>query len=398
MPKYFSLLVVTIAALTHQAQADPKISLAAGDRLIIDVVGFSDLSGDYAVRSGDILKLSNGIEISTKGMSVEEFEASAAKSLSARFGGNPAFVVRSVTWRPVYVYGEVATPSAIPFAPGLTPIKAVVLVGGFRSAPSNDLSAFLANENANRDLSTAGITVETLLAREARLTAAQTGADSVEFPAALAVRQREPEIADLIETEKDVFASWRQRLAASEASFAARADNYTFQLQALEENRSNLKAAEKLAAQEVAASESLSKQGLQILSRLNDAKRDRLNSLAQISANLALEADAKAKLEEVRQALAEAGLRSRGEISAELTQVREAIRLARGQLRSSAAIASETGGVTSGALAIGRDGEGARFDVVRDGADLSLTKDGFLMPGDVLRVSASAPAQSGSSQ
>jgi polysaccharide biosynthesis/export protein ExoF len=383
---FYLLLVLIWVSQSSQAAEFPAALLGVGDRLTIDVVGFSDLSGDYAVRDRDVLKLSNGIEISTAGKSVEEFEAAAGKTLAERFGGNPVVVVRSVTWRPVFVYGNVRASAAIPFAPGLTPIKAVVLAGGFKTVPSDDLSTLLANENSNRDLVSAGIALEALLAKEARLIAISQSSARVDFPETLTVSEKDPDITKLLESEKVIFAATRQQAASDKASFLARLKNYQNQLQSLDDNRARLEEANKLAEQELKASEILSKQGLQNLSRLNDAKRDRLMTLAQLSGNQALVFEVRANAEEIRRALEEVDLGNRSQTSLELTQTREAIRQTQEKVRSSRVIANETGGISDSALVPGSEGKGVIFEIVRDGAHLSLAENDFLMPSDVVHV------------
>lgn len=119
---------------TQQANQDAgeQYRLNAGDKIRLTVFDEPNLTGEYELgRSGELaLPLLNRIDAS--GLSASALSERIAAGLSqGGFVLDPRVAVEILSYRPVYVLGEVENPGEYPFAGDLSFLQAIAKAGGF---------------------------------------------------------------------------------------------------------------------------------------------------------------------------------------------------------------------------------------------------------------------------
>lgn len=106
--------------------------LGTGDVLRITVFGQTQLSTNYFVNPQGMIAvpLLGDVPASNR-TSAELGDEIAADLRRRRLVVDPSVSVDIITYRPIYVLGEVTKPGAYPYQPGLTTLSAVALAGGF---------------------------------------------------------------------------------------------------------------------------------------------------------------------------------------------------------------------------------------------------------------------------
>jgi polysaccharide export outer membrane protein len=121
--------------------------LQPGDRLRIAVAGLPELSAEVLVDADGLVRIPMIGDVPAQGRSVDDVRADARAlaegKVQKRYSADGAALfiaisgedvaVSVLTRRPVYVTGDVASPGAVPYSPGLT-VRAAVAVAGGRSA------------------------------------------------------------------------------------------------------------------------------------------------------------------------------------------------------------------------------------------------------------------------
>lgn len=114
------------------ATAEPgEYRLGPGDRMRIIVFGQEQLTGEFTVDGGGAVAFPLIGEIPAKGATARDLESRIAKSLSAGYVKDPRVSVEVLTFRPIYIIGEVNKPGQYPYANGMTVVTAVALAGGY---------------------------------------------------------------------------------------------------------------------------------------------------------------------------------------------------------------------------------------------------------------------------
>lgn len=136
------LLVAFCAAGQPRPEAPPpslvsNYKLATGDVISIKVFGEEDLSREK-IRLTDAGTLFYPVlgEIQVLGKTVGEIEKLIADGLRGRYLVNPRVTVSIDDYRKYFVSGQVGSPGAFPYQPGLTVAKAVAIAGGFKERAS----------------------------------------------------------------------------------------------------------------------------------------------------------------------------------------------------------------------------------------------------------------------
>jgi polysaccharide export outer membrane protein len=112
--------------------SDDDYRLGAEDKVKVTVYGEPDLSGEFVVDSSGVLAAPYIGQIQVKGMTVREFErAYAAKLKEAEIMRDPRVTAEVVSFRPIYVLGEVKKPGQYAYVSGMTVQKAVALAEGY---------------------------------------------------------------------------------------------------------------------------------------------------------------------------------------------------------------------------------------------------------------------------
>ncbi|MCJ8151376.1 MULTISPECIES: polysaccharide biosynthesis/export family protein [Shinella] len=167
------------------------------------------VSGDYRIGADGSLSLPFIGQLPADGRTTADLSADIGKKMQVLFGLKdlPSASVEIAEYRPVYLSGDVQTPGAYPYAPGLTVLKAVSFGGGLRRADPGQRFArdFLRSEGE------AAVYVaerNRLLIRRARITAEMTGATEIEMPKELV---KSEEALAIMESEKALMASREKR-------------------------------------------------------------------------------------------------------------------------------------------------------------------------------------------
>jgi polysaccharide export outer membrane protein len=106
--------------------------LGPEDKVKVTVFGETDLSGEFVVDSSGVLSVPFLGQISVKGMTLRQFESAyAAKLREAQILRDPRVSAEVVSFRPIYVLGEVKKPGQYAYVSGMTVQKAVALAEGY---------------------------------------------------------------------------------------------------------------------------------------------------------------------------------------------------------------------------------------------------------------------------
>jgi polysaccharide export outer membrane protein len=104
--------------------------LSKGDKLRLVIYGEADLSGEFLIDSAGELAMPFIGRIKAVGKRVPELERDLVDAYSDGWLVNPSISVELLTYRRVFVWGEVRAPGAFPYEEGLTVLRAVSLAGG----------------------------------------------------------------------------------------------------------------------------------------------------------------------------------------------------------------------------------------------------------------------------
>ena len=216
----FAATTCLFLALTAGAASAEEYRLGVMDKVRIRVAEWQTaegairdwgaVSGDYSVGADGSLSLPFIGQLAADGRTTAELAGEIGKKMQTLFGLRdlPSASVEVAEYRPVYLAGEVQTPGAYPYAPGLTVLKAVSFGGGLRRAESGQRFArdFLRSEGesavylAERNR---------LLLRRARIAAEMSGAKDIEMPKELGTSE---EARAILQSETALMTSREKRL------------------------------------------------------------------------------------------------------------------------------------------------------------------------------------------
>lgn len=261
-----------------------RLRVLGWDALAGAVQEWPEVTGEYVVGPDGSIAVPFAGRIESEGRSTSEIAADVVEAMRNRLAlvEPPDVSVEVAAWRPVIVTGDVRTPGAVDFTPGLLAAQAVGLAGGTESALGDD--AYL-----RREVAAAQTTLVTLrsqeqrqVARQARLEAEIAGADTVTVAAP-------PPGADwpsILALEEQLLRIRRDRLARELAAIDEQDQLYVAEIESLEQKRATLTQQLDLASQAAANAEDLASQGLVANQRLFDSARARAdieNQLLDVS-------------------------------------------------------------------------------------------------------------------
>lgn len=110
--------------------------LSHGDRISVQVFGEPELSSEYAVGSNGRLSFPLIGEVPVAGLTAIEVGSTLTLALRGDYLIDPKVTVTVVRYRPVYINGQVKSPGAMVFEPGLTVRQAITLAGGMTDRAS----------------------------------------------------------------------------------------------------------------------------------------------------------------------------------------------------------------------------------------------------------------------
>lgn len=106
--------------------------LGAGDTVRIITFGEDSLTGEFRVGDSGSIALPLIGPVRALGASTQELEQRVAQALKrSNLLRNPSVAVEVITYRPIYVLGEVNRPGQYPYQPGMTVVGAAAVAGGF---------------------------------------------------------------------------------------------------------------------------------------------------------------------------------------------------------------------------------------------------------------------------
>jgi polysaccharide export outer membrane protein len=122
--------------------------LGAGEEVRIITFGEERLTGQFRVNDrGDIAIPLLG-SISARGLTTTELEKSISNELTEKnVLLNPSVSVEVISYRPVFILGEVSKPGQYSYQPGMTVLTAVAIAGGFTYRAETDYASILRNTN-----------------------------------------------------------------------------------------------------------------------------------------------------------------------------------------------------------------------------------------------------------
>ena len=102
----------------------------AGDKLRVTVFGEDKLTGEFELDPSGVLTLPLIGPIKAAGRSQDQLTRDLEAKLEAAAYREPKVTIEILSFRPIYVLGEVQKPGDYPFNSGLTVLRAIALAGG----------------------------------------------------------------------------------------------------------------------------------------------------------------------------------------------------------------------------------------------------------------------------
>ena len=140
--QWLKLLVLALPLLAQAAEPGrssvlSNYQLGSGDKIKIQVYGEDGLSLETKLTdAGTILYPFLG-EVRVAGMTVGQLADRIVEGLKGRYLTDPKVSVNVLEYREFFINGEVKSPGAYPYQPGLTVQKAVSMAGGFTERASH---------------------------------------------------------------------------------------------------------------------------------------------------------------------------------------------------------------------------------------------------------------------
>jgi protein involved in polysaccharide export with SLBB domain len=105
--------------------------LGIGDKLKVTVFGEQDLSGQFEINALGNVPMPLIGEVPARGRPANDVRDQIARRLAEGYIKNPKVSVEVVSYRPIYVHGEVRNGGKFPFESGLKIRDAVAIAGGY---------------------------------------------------------------------------------------------------------------------------------------------------------------------------------------------------------------------------------------------------------------------------
>ncbi len=127
----FVLLLASAFFVDVSAAERVQYRLGSGDKIQVTVFGHKDLSGEFEVDGGGVIRLPLIGEVRVGAKTIGELESSIVRKLKPDYLVNPRVSVQVLNYRPFYIIGEVKKPGSYPYVSGMKVINAIALAGGF---------------------------------------------------------------------------------------------------------------------------------------------------------------------------------------------------------------------------------------------------------------------------
>lgn len=129
---FLALLMLCAGTLVSAVSAQQAAyRLAPGDELSIKVFDNEDISGNFQVDAGGNIAFPLLGQVKAAGKTVTELTNDLTVALDRDYLVNPKVSVEVLTFRPIFVIGQVNAPGSYPYTAGMTVRQAVALAGGY---------------------------------------------------------------------------------------------------------------------------------------------------------------------------------------------------------------------------------------------------------------------------
>ncbi len=143
--------LLAVAACTSGGDLPPLVEakpgpyrLDSGDLLRITVFGEEQLTGEFRVSDSGAVTVPLAGPVQAKGLTTSELAAAIQHTMVERkLYRNPQVSVEVVTYRPIFVLGEVSKPGEYAYRPHMTVLTAVAVAGGFTYRAVEDYASIL---------------------------------------------------------------------------------------------------------------------------------------------------------------------------------------------------------------------------------------------------------------
>jgi len=204
------------------ASAEPY-NLGPGDVVEISVMSRPELTRPYRVRLDGAISFHLLGSVQAEGKTPAELEAELERQFSDVFEGSTSITLEVVDYRSVIVGGEIASPGAYDFRPGLDVAGVVALAGGVAArGETNTVPTQMRVESEMARYALLQSRLSTRLVERARLLAERDGSDQISIPP---------------EAEATLGAAAQDALDAQSRFRAAREEQLSLRLAAEESNR-----------------------------------------------------------------------------------------------------------------------------------------------------------------
>jgi polysaccharide export outer membrane protein len=116
--------------MVDPAPVESTYKLGPGDKVMVNVFGDKDLSGERQVDGAGAFTFPLIGSVQAGGKSSSELEAMLETKLKD-YMRQPNVSVEILSYRPFYVVGEVRRPGSYPYVDGMTVMNAIAIAGGF---------------------------------------------------------------------------------------------------------------------------------------------------------------------------------------------------------------------------------------------------------------------------
>ena len=124
-------LALTFALAGFAPQTVSDYRLASADKVRIAVFGEDALSGEFVINAEGKVALPLIDEVQAAGLTVAQLQDAVTQALSQGYLNQPRVTAQVLTYRPIYILGEVNRPGEYPYVPDLTALNAVATAQGF---------------------------------------------------------------------------------------------------------------------------------------------------------------------------------------------------------------------------------------------------------------------------
>jgi len=119
------------ASVAELARAIEDYRLGPGDKVLLQVFGQEDLSGEFEISAiGDIAVPLVG-QIEAANLTLAELTAKVTEILNREFVVDPQVSIQITNYRPFFILGQVKKPGSYPYQAGLTVRMAVAVAEGY---------------------------------------------------------------------------------------------------------------------------------------------------------------------------------------------------------------------------------------------------------------------------